>query len=175
MELDEEYAYITTTRRSDDEPIDNGRYIGVDLNTTGHVAVVSNPETGKIWKLGKEANHIALKYREIRRMLQRRGRYRKVKQIKDRQQRIIRNLNHHISKKIVRIAKTSKCGIRLEKLTKILQRAKAASKTFRYSLNNWSFYQLQKMIEYKVKLHGIAIAYISTHNTPRKHAAGVGM
>ncbi len=120
-----EYAYITTTR-SDSEPLQTEKtetYIGVDLNTTGHVAVVSNPETGKIWKLGKKANHIALKYREIRKQLSKQGKYRKVKQIKDRQKRVTRNLNHHISKKVIEIARTAGKGIRIEKLTKIRQRA----------------------------------------------------
>lgn len=166
IEIDEEYAHISVTIADSVEDTDTGRFIGVDLNTTGHVAVVSNVETGKIWKLGKEANHIALKYREIRRQLQRQGKYRKVKQIKNRQQRLIRNLNHHISKKIVQTAKTSCCGIQLEKLTYIRQRAKTA-KSFRYSLNNWSFYQLQKMIEYKAKLQGMVVAYIDPRYTSK--------
>jgi len=113
IEIDEEYAYITTTR-NDADLIDNGKFIGVDLNTTGHVAVVSSPETGKVCKLGKEANHIALKYRAIRRNLQKQGKYRKVKQMKNRQQRLIKNLNHHISSKIVQFAGSTKSGIRLE-------------------------------------------------------------
>jgi IS605 OrfB family transposase len=147
------------------------KFIGVDLNTTGHVAVVSNAETGKMWKLGKEANHISLKYKEIRRQLSRKGKYKKVRQIKNRQQRLIKNLNHRISKKIIQIAKDNNSGIRLEKLTNIRQRART-TKSFRYSLNNWSFYQLQKMIEYKAKLQGVAVSYIDP-GTPQKHAAGM--
>ena len=165
IEIDEEYAHVSVSKPEIAETT-TSKYIGVDLNTTGHVAVVSNVETGKIWKLGKEANYIALKYREIRRQLQRRGKYRKVKQIKNRQQRLIRNLNHRISRKIVQIAKINECSIQLEKLKHIRRNAKTA-KSFHYSLNNWSFYQLQKMIEYKAKLQGIAVAYIDPRYTSR--------
>jgi putative transposase len=31
------------------EPIKIEKYLGVDLNATGHVAVVSDPDTGKVW------------------------------------------------------------------------------------------------------------------------------
>ena len=165
IEIGEQYACITVSVATP-ELIDNGRYIGVDLNTTGHVAVASNAETGKVWKLGNEALHIHRKYREIRRHLQKQGKYKKVKQIKDRQSRIIRNLNHNISKKIVEIAKSSYCGIRLERLTNIRKTGKSR-KTFRYALNSWSFYQLQQFVEYKAKLQGIVVAYIDPRYTSK--------
>lgn len=75
-------------------------------------------------------------------------------------------MNHHISKKIVQIAKTANKGIQLENLTNIRQRVRT-SKSFHYSLNNWSFYQLQKMVEYKAKLHGIAVSYIDPRYTSK--------
>jgi len=31
-------------------------WLGVDRNATGHVAVVANPQTGKVWKLCKKQN-----------------------------------------------------------------------------------------------------------------------
>lgn len=125
----------------------------MDLNTTGHVAVVANLKTGKVWKLGKSAQHIHKKYMNIRRNLQKKGKYKKAKQMKNRESRIVRNLNHHISKKIVEIAYTSKySNINLERLRNIRKTATGnRAKNFRYSLNSWSFYQLQKLIEYKTK------------------------
>ena len=54
------------------------------------------------------------KYRDIRRGLQKQGKYKKVKQIKNRESRIVRNLNHHISKKIVEIATKTESCIKLE-------------------------------------------------------------
>ena len=142
-----------------------GKYLGVDLNTTGHVAVISNPDTGKVWKLGKIVGYIHKKYRNIRRRLQRCGKYRKVKQIKDRESRIVKNLNHRISKKTVALAVKAKSGIRLEKLQNI--RNKRGSKSLRHSLNSWSFYQLQKFVEYKAKLQGVPVEYIDPRYTSK--------
>jgi putative transposase len=96
-------VYVTVTVK-EQEPIKIEKYLGVDLNATGHVAVVSDPDTGKVWKLGKSIEHIHKKYKNIISRLQSQRKYNKIKQVKNRESRIIRNLNHHISKKIVDIA-----------------------------------------------------------------------
>ncbi|MHA1576894.1 MAG: RNA-guided endonuclease InsQ/TnpB family protein [Candidatus Thorarchaeota archaeon] len=159
VEIDNEYFYVSVTV-IEMEIFVPEYFIGVDLNTTGHVAVVANPRTGKILKLGKKAEHIHKKYREIRRKLQREGKYRKVKQIKNRESRIVRELNHQISRKIIDTAFAENCGIRLEDLSGIRQSVKA-TKSFRYSLHSWSFYQLKTMIEYKAKLLGVKVEYVN--------------
>ncbi len=159
IEIDNEYFYIVVTLKEKELFIPES-FIGVDLNTTEHIAVAANPQTGKILKLGKKAEHIHKKYREIRRKLQRKGKYRKVKMIKDRESRIVRELNHQISRRIVDAAFTENCGIRLEDLSGIRQSVKA-TKSFRYSLHSWSFYQLKTMIEYKAKLLGVKVEYVN--------------
>ena len=42
------------------------------------------------------------------------------------------------------------------------------TRSFNYSLNSWSFYQLQLFIEYKAKLHGVEVVYIDPHYTNKK-------
>src|SRR5690606_25285302 len=142
-------------------------WIGVDLNTTGHLLVASNPQTGKTLKLGKKAHHIHQKYKNIRKKLQKKKKYRAVKQLKNKESRIIKDLNHKISKKRVKEAKEKKVGIVLEDLKQIRETAKTFKK-FKYALHSWSFYQLKTFIEYKAKLLGVPVVKIDPHYTSKQ-------
>ncbi len=132
--------------------------IGVDLNTTGHCAVVAVKETGRVYKLGKKAKHIHLKYRDTRRFLQKRGLYGVVKRIKNRENRIVKDLNHKISRFIVNLAIKEKGGLHLEDLRGI-RNTKKQRRGFKYALHSWSFYQLAQFIEYKALLAGVPVVY----------------
>lgn len=158
IEVDNEYLFISVSISENDE-YKAQKWLGIDRNTTGHVAVVASPDSGKIMKLGKSGQHIHNKYKHIRKNLQKQGKYRKVKQLKNRESRIVRDINHKISRKIVNNVFENGYGIKLEEL-KGIRKNKKQAKSFRYSLHSWSFYQLQMMIEYKAKLLGIPIAYI---------------
>lgn len=165
IEINSEYIFISVTV-PEKEPMITDKWIGVDLNTTGHIAVMANPETGKVVKLGKKAGHVHKKYKNIRRKLQKSGACKIVKQIKNRETRIVRDLNHQISREIINIAASNNSGVKLEDLKGIRETAKS-SRSFRYSLNSWSFYQLQQMIEYKAKLQGIPVVYIDPYHTSK--------
>lgn len=166
IEVDDEYAYVSV---SIEEPklIKPDGFIGVDLNTTGHVAVVGNPDTGKVLKLGKEALHIHNKYKAIRKNCQKNGKYGVLKKIRHRENSIIRNLNHNISKEIVENAKENNCGIKIEKLEGIRNNRKHR-RNFNFALNSWSFYQLQQFIEYKARMNGIPVAYVEPKYTSQE-------
>ena len=163
IELDKQYAYISVTI-IEPELRECKSWIGVDLNTTGHCAVVAHPDTGKVLKLGKNGLYTHKKYRDIRRYFQRQSKYCKVKQTKRRESNKIKDILHKSSKRIVDFALTHNAGIKLELLTGIRQRAQTHSK-FNYFLNSWSFYALTKMIEYKAKLRGITVAFIDPRYT----------
>jgi len=166
IEIDENYAYISVSIE-EPKPIDAKVFIGVDRNTTGHIAVVANPNTGKVYKLGKEALYIHNKYKGMRRKLQKAGKFGVLKKIKSRERNIIKDINHKVADKIVEIAKESNAGIKLEQLYGI-RNNKKHSKSFNYSLHSWSFKQLQSFIEYKAKLCGIPIAYVEPENTSKE-------
>jgi putative transposase len=159
IELDDTYAYVSFTKE-DLPQIITTNYIGVDLNATSHCAVVANSTTGKVHKLGKQAPHIHKKYKALRTFLQKKKLFKKLKQTKGKESRKAKDINHKISKKIVELAKNSNSGIKLEKLTGI-KKNKKNSKSFRYTLNSWSYYQLGIMIAYKAQLQGIPVQYIN--------------
>lgn len=81
IELDKLFAYISITV-SEPPTIKIKTHIGVDLNTTGHCAVVAIRETGKVLKLGKKAEHIHRKYKNIRKNLQKKGCIRLLRKLK---------------------------------------------------------------------------------------------
>jgi putative transposase len=165
IEIGSEYAYVSVSI-PEPELIKAEKWIGVDRNTVGHIAVVADPESGKVIKLGKSALHIHQKYKNLRKGLQKKGKYGKVKQIKDRESRIVKDINNKVSRKIVDTAKESGKGIKLEDLTGI-RNSKHNTKSFRYAKNSWSFYQLQNQIEYKAKLLGVEVAYVDPAYTSK--------
>jgi putative transposase len=158
IELDKEFAYISCTIAEQPEMIPQC-FIGVDRNTTGHVAVTANPDTGKIEKFGKSALHIHRKYSAIRKRLQREGKFRELKRVKDRESRIVKDLNHKISRKIVDMAKVQHAALVFEDLNGIRQTRKQ-HRSFKYALHSWSFFQLQTFVEYKAKLLGVPVLYV---------------
>ena len=158
IEIDKEFAYISCTVAEQPEMIPQC-FIGVDRNTTGHVAVTANPDTGKIEKFGKSALHVHRKYSAIRKRLQREGKFRELKRVKDRESRIVKDLNHKISRKIVDMAQVQHAALVFEDLGGIRQTRKQ-HRSFKYALHSWSFYQLQQFVEYKAKLLGIPVLYI---------------
>jgi putative transposase len=166
VEIGKEFAYISVSY-PDAPKISSTKTIGVDRNTTHHSIVASCLETGKILKLGKSCNHIHQKYKHMRKSLQKKGKLKKVKQIKDRESRIVRDINHKISKALVLFARDNVACLVLEDLKEIRQTAKTRKKQ-RYSLHSWSFYQQKQMIEYKAKKYGVNLFNVEPQYTSQR-------
>jgi len=166
IELDETYCFISVSFKEESQYTPQTR-IGVDRNVNGHCVVACCPETGKVYKLGKKAKHTHTKYKNIRKRLQTDNKFNHLKKIKNKESRIVRDLNHKISFKLVKEAQKQKAVLVLEDLKGIRQ-TKKKRKSFHYSLNSWSFYQLQQFIGYKAKLLGVPIVYIDSRYTSQE-------
>jgi len=166
IEIGKEFAFVSVSIKEPPAYAPK-QVIGVDRNTSKHVLVASNLDTGKVLKLGKECQHTHEKYKHMRKGLQKAGKLSLLKKIKHRESNIVRNINHQISKKLVEEAKKSEAIIVLERLKDIRKTARTRRKQ-RYSLNSWSFNQLGSMIEYKSKKYGVPIAYIEPQYTSQR-------
>lgn len=138
-----------------------GRWIGIDLNTTGYVAVVANPETGFTAKLGREARLIHDGFNRERKKIKNRKRTRNLKRLDKRETGQLRDLNKYLSKEIVRIASDLDCGIKFERLSGSRLRRKCRGKIIPdFSINNWYFYHLCQMVENRAVRQGISVMYV---------------
>ena len=75
---------------------------------------------------------------------------------------------HKISKQIVEKAKSLNFGIVMENIKgirKLYRKGNGQGNKFRRRLNSWSFYKLQKMIEYKAVWEGLKVIYVPPQKT----------
>lgn len=164
IEIDSKYFYITVSVVEPD-PFDAQTVIGIDRNTKWHIAVCADLSSWKVVKLWKSAQHIANKYKNIRKHPQTKWKFKALKRIKNKQSRIQKDLNHKASRSIVNLAIKTKWILVLEEL-KWIRKVKS-KRSFRYELNNWWFYQLQLFIEYKAKLAGVKVVYVDPAYTSK--------
>jgi putative transposase len=166
IEINGEYCFVSIQVEELPEYIPV-KTLGIDRNTTGHCCVAACPETGKVLKLGKQANHIHKKYKNQRHNFQKKGKYKLVKTIKNRESRKIRDINHKMSRKIVDHAFQNSMCIVLENL-KGIRKNKKHTRSFNGSLNSWSYYELEQFVVYKSKLLGVPVYKIDPRYTSQQ-------
>ena len=75
---------------------------------------------------------------------------------------------HNTSSRIVEQAKTKQFGIVMENLKgirKLYRKGNGQGRDYRARLNSWSYYELQRQIEYKAKWRGVPVIYVQPHKT----------
>lgn len=159
--------------KKDYKPV-KGRVCGVDLGIKYPAYMCLNDDTYKKEAVGSINNFLRIRkqMQERRKKLQKellltnggKGRTKKtqaLEKLRENEKNFAKTYNHAISKRIVGFARKNKCEfINLEKLTK---------DGFGDSiLRNWSYFELQKMIEYKAKREGVEVRYIDPCFTSQK-------
>lgn len=85
----------------------------------------------------------------------------KLEKMKAKERNFCKTYNHYVSRNVVDFAEKNNAKyINLEKLENI--------DTDKFILRNWSYYELQKQIEYKAKMKGIKVRYINPTYTSQK-------
>lgn len=151
-----------------------GRILGVDLGVAVPIYMCLNDDTYKRKGLGDINNFLRVRQQmqTRRRKLQKdltltnggKGRKKKTQlldKLQENERNFVKTYSHALSKRVVEFAKSNKCEyINIEKLTK--------DGFDNIILRNWSYFELQKMIEYKAEREGIAVRYVNPAYTSQK-------
>jgi putative transposase len=131
--------------------------LGVDLGVS-RIAVTSE----RSFQSAKKVRHLKACSKLTRRSFQANGSKsarRVLKRVSGRERRFVSDVNHCVSKRIVAKAKAASQRIVLEDLNGIRQSSKAKC------IHDWSFAELQWMIDYKALRAGIEVVYVDPRYT----------
>lgn len=144
---------------------ESGEAMGIDLGIkVPAVAITSNGKV-KFFGNGRENKYYRRKMLVRKQKMGRAKKLNALRNIKNKERRWMIYQDHCISKAIVDFAMANNIAlIRMEKLSGIRATTSTSRKNKGY-IHKWSFYRLQKFVEYKAKRIGIAVEYVNPHNT----------
>ena len=145
------------------------RWIGVDLNTTGHVAVAADPYSGRVMKLGKNIPYVHSHSLKNCTKFYKESKLWKLKKLKSRERKRFKSALHAICRQIVSFAESLGSGIKFERLFSArYSHQKNLSDPFMFSFENGSFFSLQCLVEKRAKERGIPVIYINPEYTSKR-------
>jgi putative transposase len=146
---------------------DPNDWIAIDVNESNVTAVSSNPH---VLRIEYDLRTIHTTYFNIRRRAQKLAKNRPktalrlLKKYSGRERRKARDLCHKISRAIVNFAKRYGFGVIMEDLKGIRERIRYGRQMNRRP-HSWNFRKLQLYVEYKAKLEGLPVVYVSPRGT----------
>ena len=146
---------------SEPELKSDGNVMGVDLGIKCPAVLYCSDGSIKFYGNGRKNKYMRRHYAYLRKKLQTSKKMKAVKRINDKEQRIMRDIDHKLSHDIVETAVAHNVKvIKLEQLKNIRSTTRKSRKN-NHSLHTWSFYRLAQFIEYKAKLAGISVEYVN--------------
>ena len=145
-----------------------GSILGIDLGIKCPAVSYCSDGSIQFYGNGRQNKYMRRHYRYLRKKLQKKKSLKAVKRINNKEQRIMKDIDHKISCQIVKTA--IKHNVNIIKLEQ-LQNIRSATRTSRKNnpgLHTWSFYRLAQFIEYKAKLAGIRVEYVNPAYTSQK-------
>ncbi|HEX5457603.1 MAG TPA: transposase, partial [Candidatus Nitrosotalea sp.] len=144
--------------------------IGIDRNlrnvTIGNKDGVIMYKTNKLLSIKENTGHVLSSFKRFDVRVKRHFQQR----LGNRRSRRIQQHLHIISKNIVQKAVESKSMIVLEDLKgirKLYRKGNGQGKRYRRRLNSWSFYELQRQIQYKALWEGIPVRFVDPKRTSK--------
>lgn len=146
----------------------DGNIMGVDLGIKCPAVSYCSDGSIKFYGNGRRNRYMRRHYAYLRRKLQASKKMKAVMCINDKEQRIMRDIDHKLSHDIIKTAIAHNVKvIKLEQLQNIRSTTRRSRKN-NHSLHTWSFYRLAKFIEYKARLAGITVEYVNPAYTSQR-------
>jgi IS605 OrfB family transposase len=161
---DGQFHLYATVKMPEGAPIEAEDFLGVDLGI-GNIAVDSD---GNIHK-GDGVEKVRRRYHSNRRRFQKRSTRsakRRLQKMRRREARFRKDVNHRISKELVRNAKGTDRGIAMEDLSGIRDRT-TVRREDRAKFSGWAYAQLRGFVEYKARLRGVPVVFVDPRDTSR--------
>ncbi len=147
---------------------DTGTVMGVDLGIKCPAVSYCSDGSVRFYGNGRRNKYMRRHYAYLRKKLQKSKHPEAVNHINDKEQRIMKDLDHKLSHDIIETAVVHEVKvIKLERLSNIRSTTRRSRKN-NHSLHTWSFYRLAMYIEYKAKLTGIKVLYVNPAFTSQK-------
>jgi putative transposase len=159
---------LSISVRREVEEIRCNNVIGIDRNLRNiTISTQSGPvmyKTGKLLSIKENTMHVIAAFKRN----DRRTKNKFYSQKKNRRTRRVQQFLHKISKDIVKRARESHSMIVLENIKgirKLYKKGNGQGNKFRRRLNSWSFYELQRQIQYKATWDGIPVQFVDPKRT----------
>jgi putative transposase len=168
---------LVTVQVPDGTPTQPRDILGVDLGIA-NIAVTSDGDI----MTGDAVESVRSRMSRRRRALQKaataqqasgkrpKGVRRAQKRLRDREARFRRDVNHCISKHLVRLAKDTERGMALEDLQGIRERTRLRKRQ-RARHHSWGFHQLRSFLQYKAHLAGVSVVVVHPQHTSQSCSA----
>ncbi|HEU5487845.1 MAG TPA: transposase [Candidatus Nitrosotalea sp.] len=161
---------LSISVRKETSEIKSENVIGIDRNlrniTIGNNSGITMYKTNKILSIKENTSHVISSFKRFDVRVKRHFQ----KRLGNRRSRRIQQYLHIISKDIVKKAVESKSMIVLEDLKgirKLYKKGNGQGNRYRRKLNSWSFYELQRQIQYKASWEGIPVRFVDPKRTSK--------
>ena len=150
------------------EYTDDGNIMGIDLGIKCPAVSYTSDGSVKFYGNGRKNKYMRRHYKYLRKKLGKAKKPDAIKRINNKEQRIMKDIDHKISHDIIAAAVAHNVKvIKLEQLQNIRSTTRTSRKN-NPSLHTWSFYRLAQFIEYKAKLAGIKVEYVNPAYTSQR-------
>ena len=146
----------------------DGNVMGIDLGIKCPAVSYTSDGSVKFYGNGRKNKYMRRHYKYLRKKLGKAKKPNAIKRINNKEQRIMKDIDHKLSREIVNTAATHGVSvIKMEQLANIRSTTRTSRKN-NHSLHTWSFYRLAQFIEYKAKLAGIKVEYVNPAYTSQR-------